>query len=872
MKPIIPDKLIAEVSQRNAVVFIGAGLSAGLGLPGWPQLIQQMINWCPGQGINLPNKAEIEHLLNVRKNLPAAAAALRARMGSNKYRQFLEEVFLRPDLKPTEVHKILSRIPFAGVITTNYDALIEAGYKEVHPGETFPIFTHVDHEYLGTVLNTKKYFVLKAHGTIDRPETIILDSKDYSRLIHKSQGYRTFLRALFLDRTVLFLGFSMTDRELLLLLEGLNEIFEGHIPTHYALMDVTDTPPTEREQFEENFSVRIIPYLPSALDHPEVKAFLIELREKMKQQAIWHQMEQAREAAQSEDPHYDVVFTTDDQFFVKEKYPGAAEENPLTLSFTLKGREAVEAVKRLEETGEPLDIKGEHIVNVTLPDIISRHIQVTEHRGISTGVSRGQMKRTVKVTVECADGETASLDNIILEDVQSGTKQAILSNENQDVPWKFRMIIKADEDESSVNFTFNDVGLPVKRALEGLRFSRALSKGGLLRLENVETGEQLAHADLTPGAMPTPNPLLVRVLEALDLIQRKTGYRFTSPQDVPESMVQNIFAVEQILQTGRIEFNPPYVLTAIREQAKDTLERISKGLTGSITQYADDWVFVILGQHVSLGPVLVTCEKMTITPADAVVLKKAIESSRADAVIEVPMTPVLGEKIEAKLPNWLPAEEAEAIRNHPFARMVSLKHLISLLVESAQINRAALDLKEFMALLNEAKGQTSEQGTPLNPLSTASPKELIEAFEPVVDGLQPKDRLRLARNLFKEGWLPLEGAARLSDVDEATFKAATKTVPTVTALEAQGAANLFLSDHLGDRFLAVRPQLDELGDLWRLPVVLTYAVLGPVGEVGEVAVSADNEEIVSHTPIEEMKERARALYEQHREQIEAPLP
>jgi hypothetical protein len=100
---------------------------------------------------------------------------------------------------------------------------------------------------------------------------------------------------------------------------------------------------------------------------------------------------------------------------------------------------------------------------------------------------------------------------------------------------------------------------------------------------------------------------------------------------------------------------------------------------------------------------------------------------------------------------------------------------------------------------------------------------------------------------------------------------AIKIVPTVTALEAQGAANLVLSDYLGDRFLAVRPQLDEGGDVWRVPVVLTYAVVGSVGSVGEILVSASVEEVVSHTPVEEMKERARALYEQHREQIEAPL-
>jgi hypothetical protein len=99
----------------------------------------------------------------------------------------------------------------------------------------------------------------------------------------------------------------------------------------------------------------------------------------------------------------------------------------------------------------------------------------------------------------------------------------------------------------------------------------------------------------------------------------------------------------------------------------------------------------------------------------------------------------------------------------------------------------------------------------------------------------------------------------------------TKIAPTVTALEAQGAANLFLSDHLGDRFLAVRPQLDEGGDVWRVPVVLTYAIIGSLGEVGQITVNASSEEIVSHTPIEEIKERARALYEQRRDEIEAPL-
>lgn len=769
MKPTIPDDLLSHVAQQNSIAFVGAGLSAGLGLPSWAQLICQMVDWCEAHDISLPNKSDIEHILNVKKNFLAAADALRVQMGDDKRHLFLEEVFNRPDLTPTEVHKILAGIPFVGVCTTNYDLLVEEAYREVNPNESFNVLTQVDHEQLGRALNAKRYFVLKAHGTIERPETIVLDSRDYSRLIHRSEGYRTFLRAMFLHRTVLFLGFSMTDPELLLLLEELREIFDGHIPTHYALMDVSDTTQTEQEQLEENYGVKTIPYIPSAADHPEVKSFLTELREKVTQQAIWHQIEEARKAAKDDDPNYQVVFTTDGQFIIKERFPGAAEKHPLEFGVTITGRESIEAVERLKATGEPLEIKGEHIINVTLPDIITRYIAVTGHSRISTGVARGETKYLLKVTIECADGETASLDNIILEDIQSGNERAILSNENQDIPWKFRMVIQSGIVEKSVDYTFNDVGLPVKRALEGLLFSRALSKGGFLRFENVETGEQFAYADIPPNIMPTPEPLLVRILEALDVIQKKTGILFNSPQDVPEAMVKNIFDVEQIVKTGSVEFQPPYRHGATLEQAKEILERFSKdGVTTSLTQYADDWIFNVLGQSVSLGPVLVTCEKMNINPEDLEALSKSIETNPTDAVIEIRMTPTDDRKIDVNVPNWLSDEESEKIRNHPYAREIALKSIINLIFSAAH-EEGFFDVEEFMNLLDDAKGQTNDQGIALNPLSTITTEEASTVIEPLIAELKDGEKLKLIMRLFNNGWLPSDEAARLAGLGERAF-------------------------------------------------------------------------------------------------------
>lgn len=93
-------------------------------------------------------------------------------------------------------------------------------------------------------------------------------------------------------------------------------------------------------------------------------------------------------------------------------------------------------------------------------------------------------------------------------------------------------------------------------------------------------------------------------------------------------------------------------------------------------------------------------------------------------------------------------------------------------------------------------------------------------------------------------------------------------LPTLTALEAQAAANLFLSDNLPDRLCADDPRLDKAARLWRVPVILAYPFIGSVGEVGEITVSTSSEEIISHTPLDEMRSRALSLYEKHREAIQ----
>jgi hypothetical protein len=103
--------------------------------------------------------------------------------------------------------------------------------------------------------------------------------------------------------------------------------------------------------------------------------------------------------------------------------------------------------------------------------------------------------------------------------------------------------------------------------------------------------------------------------------------------------------------------------------------------------------------------------------------------------------------------------------------------------------------------------------------------------------------------------------------DKVIDKAAPEQHRRVTALQAQALVNDFLSDSLPDRFTA---NLAEWVDRkWRVSVILAYPQIGSLGAVGEVQVDAETVKILSHTPLEQMKQTGIALYTANQDAIEA---
>src|SRR6266567_4707645 len=133
MSVLIPDQLRKSMAEGNTVLFVGAGMSRPH-LPGWSDLLRQMLVWARSNSISLDEK-EIDELIR-DGDLLLAAQELRSRFGESNFRQFIKKIFRDPNLKPGPAHKLLPDMGFAAVLTTNYDKLIETTFPAGTPFHT----------------------------------------------------------------------------------------------------------------------------------------------------------------------------------------------------------------------------------------------------------------------------------------------------------------------------------------------------------------------------------------------------------------------------------------------------------------------------------------------------------------------------------------------------------------------------------------------------------------------------------------------------------------------------------------------------------------------------------------------------------------
>jgi len=273
----IPAKLVEAYTNGHCGLLVGAGASAGAGLPLWTGLLEELIDQVDK---NLPQYRnsldEYRRLVSDTSKTLMLSTELKEALGTH-FEDYVEERFFRSRPELTPLHTALTRLEkLKFIITINYDTLIERAYrKEID--DDVPVCSFKDVGAVQRYLSRHEFFILKAHGDASQSGNgVILTEHDYRTILYKERAYQILLSAMFTMFTLVFVGASMNDPEINLLLQYIASTFQSSGPTHYALMPEEDITDVEKTRWFKDFNVQLIP-ISKKNNYVEVQEFIEKL-------------------------------------------------------------------------------------------------------------------------------------------------------------------------------------------------------------------------------------------------------------------------------------------------------------------------------------------------------------------------------------------------------------------------------------------------------------------------------------------------------------------------------------------------------------------------------------------------------------------
>lgn len=247
-----------KAEQGKLVFFVGAGVSCNVdGMPSWNALIQNM-----AKAIDYSRCDTCRHRLESCEN----TCLLKDDFSTDELLKVPQHVFnkdqelyyriLNESIPAVTADAPLSSAIFdinpAHIITTNYDQLLESS-KNIFC-EQYQVIV-----YDKDLLNADKgKYIIKMHGDLSDASSIVLKEQDYLDYSQKHVLIELFIKSLLTDHIVLFLGYSLNDYNIKLILSWLNYMrsqngaFDVDRRVGYLILDQEIVDDTQLSYFSSN--------------------------------------------------------------------------------------------------------------------------------------------------------------------------------------------------------------------------------------------------------------------------------------------------------------------------------------------------------------------------------------------------------------------------------------------------------------------------------------------------------------------------------------------------------------------------------------------------------------------------------------------
>lgn len=259
------EELRSEAASGRAVIVVGAGVSKAVArVPDWLGAVGSAIDHLDGIGT-----ATAEDVAALRSEFAVAdtpgaliACAERVRSlltgdspHSGEFAAWLQHTFDVPLPPDAALLRAILGLPATLFATTNYDKLLSrarGGLEAV---------SWRDPHRLQLALEQGNR-VVHLHGEWDDPDSVVFGIGDYGRVV-ANPAYQAFLRALWLDRTLVFVGASfdgLRDPDFLSLLEWAAATFPHATNRHFALVRAGTYTPAQASEFLTRWRIQLVPY------------------------------------------------------------------------------------------------------------------------------------------------------------------------------------------------------------------------------------------------------------------------------------------------------------------------------------------------------------------------------------------------------------------------------------------------------------------------------------------------------------------------------------------------------------------------------------------------------------------------------------
>ena len=273
-----PQSLLYSMVFNNLTVFFGAGVSSEFNLKTWGELVDYL-----GSEMILDNNSAAEFKKSVEEKDYLNAIDLLFYTNEAEAIRLIEAEYMKEETINNIVESneaLLFNLGASAYLTTNIDNSLEDLLSQIGKKKTI-VHNYVDEKNIKSKLVTRDFekspLVIRLHGDLSRPETMVFSQMQYSKIIReKNFVFEHLVPALFVSTMTVFVGYSINDPDIQLTLENIAKVRGLELNLLFINTDTSITK-HKKKLFRDRFGIEVIDFFEGENQTERLKNALKEL-------------------------------------------------------------------------------------------------------------------------------------------------------------------------------------------------------------------------------------------------------------------------------------------------------------------------------------------------------------------------------------------------------------------------------------------------------------------------------------------------------------------------------------------------------------------------------------------------------------------